>query len=159
MKVNLHTEGITMAYMNQNKKATIAAAVKPILAKYRMKGTLSVRNHSTIVLTLTSGPIDFIGDLAQERQFGYHAAGRVILTHLFKGGNDKMRERYELDVNPYWYQEHYSGESLAFLSEIFPALKGADWYDRSDAQVDYFDTAYYVDVNVGKWNKPYVVTQ
>jgi hypothetical protein len=25
--------------------------------------------------------------------------------------------------------------------------------------VDYFDTAYYVDVNVGKWNKPYVVTQ
>jgi hypothetical protein len=139
-----------MAYMNQNKKATIAAAVKPILAKYRMKGTLSVRNHSTIVLTLTSGPIDFIGDLAQERQFGY------VTTQVDK---DKMRERYELDVNPYWYQEHYSGESLAFLSEIFPALKGADWYDKSDAQVDYFDTAYYVDVNVGKWNKPYILTK
>jgi len=138
-----------MAYMNQSKKADIAAKVKPILAKYRMKGTLSVRNHSTIVLTLTSGPIDFIGDLAPERQFGY------VTTKLDK---DKMRERYELDINPYWYQEHYSGESLAFLSEIIPALKGADWYDRSDAQVDYFDTAYYFDVNVGKWNKPYVLT-
>jgi hypothetical protein len=30
------------------------------------------------------------------------------------------------------------------------ALKSADWYDESDAQTDYFNTAYYVDVNVGK---------
>jgi len=36
-------------------------------------------------------------------------------------------------------------------------MKGADWYDNSDAQTDYFDTAYYVDVNVGKWDKPYIV--
>jgi hypothetical protein len=34
-------------------------------------------------------------------------------------------------------------------------MKSADWYDRSDSQSDYFDTAYYVDVNVGKWDKPY----
>ena len=60
-----------MAYMNQTKKQTIAAKVKPILAKYGMKGSLSVRNHSTIVLKLTAGPIDFIGDLKPQRQFGY----------------------------------------------------------------------------------------
>jgi hypothetical protein len=136
--------------MNQTKKADIAAKVKPILAKYGMKGSLSVRNHSTIVLTLTSGPIDFIGDLNQTRQFGYVTA---------EVDKDKMRERYEIVINPYWYQEHYTGQSLAFLSEIFPALKGADWYDRSDIQTDYFDTAYYVDVNVGKWNKPYILTK
>jgi dipeptide/tripeptide permease len=34
-------------------------------------------------------------------------------------------------------------------------MKSADWYDKSDAQVDYFNTAYYYDVNVGSWNKPY----
>jgi hypothetical protein len=136
--------------MNQTKKATIASKVKPILAKYGMKGTLSVRNHMTICLTLTSGPIDFIGDLNEQKQFGY------VTVQLDK---DKMRERYELDVNPYWFHEHYTGTALAFLSEIFPAMKGADWYDKSDAQVDYFDTAYYVDVNVGKWNKPYTLTK
>lgn len=141
---------MNVAYMNQTKKADIAAKVKPILAKYGMKGSLSVRNHSTIVLTLTSGPIDFIGDLNQTRQFGYVTA---------EVDKDKMRERYEIVINPYWYQEHYTGQSLAFLSEIFPALKGADWYDRSDIQTDYFDTAYYVDVNVGKWNKPYILTK
>ena len=139
-----------MAYMNQSKKAVIASKVKPILAKYGMKGSLSVRNHSTICLTLTSGSIDFIGDLNEQRQVGY------VTTQIDK---DKMRERYEIDINPYWFHEHYTGESLAFLSEIIPAMKGADYYDNSDAQIDYFDTAYYFDVNVGKWNKPYNLTK
>ena len=137
-----------MAYMNQERKAKIAAAVKPILAKYGMKGSLSVRNHMAIVLTLTSGKLDFIGDLQDERQFGY-------VTHQLD--KSKMRENYELSVNPYWYHEHYSGQSLAFLSEVIPALKSADWYDESDAMIDYFNTAYYFDINVGKWNKPYIL--
>ena len=37
-------------------------------------------------------------------------------------------------------------------------MKGNKWYDKSDAMVDYFDTAYYIDINIGKWNKPYVFT-
>jgi hypothetical protein len=139
-----------MAYMNQERKAKVAAKVKPILAKYGMKGSLSVRNHSTIVLKLTSGSIDFIGDLIEQRQFGY-------VSH--KIDKDEMRKRYEISINPYWFQEHYSGESLAFLSEIIPAMKAADWYDNSDAQIDYFDTAYYYDVNVGSWTKPYTLTK
>jgi hypothetical protein len=139
-----------MAYMNQDRKAIISAAVKPILAKYGMKGSLSVRNHMTIVLKLTSGPVDFIGDLSQTRQFGY-----VTVEH----DKDEMRKRYELDINPYWYHEHYTGKSLRFLAEIIPAIKSAGWYDRSDAQVDYFDTAYYFDIRVGKWNKPYVLSK
>jgi hypothetical protein len=139
-----------MAYMNQTKKQTIAAKVKPILAKYGMKGSLSVRNHSTIVLKLTSGPIDFIGDLTTQRQFGYVS---------YELNKDEMRKRYELSINPYWYHEHYTGTALAFLSEIIPAMKSADWYDDSDAQVDYFNTAYYYDVNVGSWNKPYNLTK
>ena len=49
-----------MAYMNQERKATIAKALKPVLAKYKVKGSLRVRNHMSIVLTLKSGSIDFI---------------------------------------------------------------------------------------------------
>ncbi len=112
-----------MAYMNQEKKAKIAARIKPILKKYGMKGSLAVRNHSTIVLNLKSGKIDFGGD--------------------------------NIDVNPYWFHEHFEGKARKFLTEAFAALKSADWYDETNAQIDYFNTAYYVDVNVGKWNKPY----
>jgi len=37
-------------------------------------------------------------------------------------------------------------------------MKGDQWYDNSDAMTDYFDTAYYMDINVGQWDKPYVLT-
>jgi hypothetical protein len=135
--------------MSQEKKQKIAARVKPILKAYNVKGSLRVRNHSTLVLTLRSGTLDFIHDLVDNRM---SLLGEVQLD------KDKLREKYSLDVNPYWFQEHYTGRSLAFLSEVFEAMKSADWYDRTDAQVDYFDTAYYVDVNIGDWNKPYALT-
>ena len=128
-----------MAYMNQEKKAKIAAAIKPILAKYKLKGTLSVSNHMTIVLTLKSGSIDFIGN------FNLTNAS----TPRFQGAEKSIQ------VNTYWYHEHFNGVAKAALAELVPAMKSADWYDRSDSLSDYFDTAYYVDVNVGKWDKPY----
>ena len=135
-----------MAYMNQDRKAQIALKVKPILAKYGLKGTLSVRNHMTVVLTLTQGAVDFIGDMKE--QLPHYGSMQVI-------DKAKMRERYELDVNIYHYDSTYTGAAHGFLSEVIPALRGADWYDRSDIMTDYFDTAYYVDVRVGTWKKPY----
>jgi len=126
-----------MAYFSQDDKKVVAAAVKPILKKYGVKGSLSVRNHSTVVLTLTAGKVDF-----------------------FKDGNiDPENRKWGIDVNPYWFQDHYSGKALKFLAEIIPALKSANWYDDSDIQTDYFNTAYYFDVKVGNWKKPYQVTQ
>jgi hypothetical protein len=121
-----------MAYMNQEKKAKIAATLKPILKKYGIKGSLSVRNHTSIVLTITSGKVDFYKDYGADTKFG-------------------------IQVNPYWYQDHFTGLSKQALSEIIPAMYSADYYDNSDAQVDYFDTAYYISVNIGKWNKQYQV--
>lgn len=121
-----------MAYMNQEKKSKIAATLKPILKKYGVKGTLSVQNHSTITLTITEGKIDFNKDFGGDTRFG-------------------------IQVNPYWYQDHFVGEAKKALSEIIPAMYSADYYDNTDAQIDYFDTAYYVSVNIGKWNKSYKV--
>ena len=124
-----------MAYMNQEMKATIAKNLKPVLKKFGVKGTLSVRNHSTIVLTLKSGKIDFFADY----------------------GDREDARKFGIDVNPYWFHEHFTGKSKQFLTEAFNALKSANWYDESDAQVDYFNTAYYFRINVGKWNKPYIM--
>ena len=61
-----------MAYMNQEKKAKIAARIKPILKKYGMKGSLAVRNHSTIVLNLKSGKTDFGGDNIDVNPYWFH---------------------------------------------------------------------------------------
>lgn len=140
-----------MAYMNQEKKAKIVAAVKPILKKYGVKGTFAVRSHSTICLNIKEGKIDFI-----ENYISTDAA----LPHAGKMPVDQVayvRKNQTLDINPYWFQEHFSGDAKKFLMEVFNGMKSAGWYDKSDAQTDYFDTAYYVDVNVGQWDKPYVL--
>lgn len=128
-----------MAYIDQEKKKKIAPKIKEILKKYNVKGSLSVDNHSTLVLTLSSGSLDFLG-----------AESKIQ-------GNDTQREY--IQVNPYYMEEwcRKAGETKIadFFSEIIPAMKSADWYDRSDLMTDYFDTAYYISINVGKWNNGY----
>jgi hypothetical protein len=136
-----------MAYMNQERKAKITKVLKPILAKYKVKGSLSVRNHSTIVLTLKSGAIDFIGNSNRVCGNDFYQVQRGFKPNTT--GYDQ--------INPYWFQDHYDGLAKAFLTEAMQAMKSADWYDESNAMIDYFNTAYYVDINIGKWDTPYIV--
>ena len=141
-----------MAYMNQETKAKIVAAVKPILKKYGVKATFAVRNNSTICLNVKSGKIDFIENYIKTD------IDKVVANKMSQDQVDYIRKHKTLDINPYWFQEHFSGKAKSFLLEVFSAMKKAgSWYDNSDAQIDYFDTAYYVDVNIGKWNSPYTV--
>jgi hypothetical protein len=60
-------------------------------------------------------------------------------------------------VNPYHYNEHFDGIALAFLEEVMPVMNDGN-YDKSDIQTDYFNVGWYVDVNIGQWNKPYTVS-
>ncbi len=141
-----------MAYMNQDKKAKIAPVVKAILKKYNVKGSLAVRNHSTLVLNVKSGSIDFIENYIftdEAKQYANKMSAEQI---------EYIRSQKALDVNPYWYQEHFSGKSKAFLKEIFTAMNDGNW-DKSDIQSDYFNVGWYVDVNIGQWNKPYIVAK
>lgn len=132
-----------MAYMNQEKKAKIAPIVKAICKKYGVKASLAVRNYSTLVLNIKSGSIDFFDSLNR------------IASKRYNG--DKFSPvKDNLQVNVYWYQENYDGKALEFFSEVIPALNDGN-HDRSDSQSDYFDVGWYVDVNVGAWNKPYVL--
>lgn len=142
-----------MAYVSQEMKKQIATKVKPILEKYGIKGSLSVDNHSTIVLTVKSGKIDFVENLIKTDADSY--SGRKMEASQV----DYVRNKQYIDVNPYWFQEHFSGSAKNFLTEAFRALKSSGWYDNSDAMVDHFDIAYYVDVKIGKWNKPYLLTK
>jgi len=134
-----------MAYMNQEKKKALAPAIKAVLKKHGYKGSIAVNNHSTLVVNIKEGTADFIGmanarnrEIAERRNQTYYA-------------NDGY-----VQVNPY-YPDMY-GEAEQFIEELVQAMKGTMWYDNSDAMIDYFDTAYYIDINVGQWNKPYVCT-
>jgi hypothetical protein len=136
-----------MAYMSQEKKAMIAPVVKAILKKYKVKGTLAVRNHSTLVLNIKSGSIDFIDN--------YNNTVSNTSRYLASPENFRKAEG-SIQVNPYWYHEHFKGTALNFLQEIITAMNNGN-HDNSDIQSDYFDVGWYVDVNIGQWDKSYMV--
>jgi len=58
-------------------------------------------------------------------------------------------------VNVYHIDSHYEGKAKNFLTELLAAMKGPDWFDKSDIMTDYFHVSHYCDINIGKWNKPY----
>ena len=131
-----------MAYMNQERKAKIAAKVKPILKKYGVKATLSTDSNS-LSLNIKSATIDFIADYNKTV---------AALPGGFRNGDPAEKS---IQVNTYWFQEHFSGKAKKFLAEALKALNEGN-HDRSDSQTDYFDVGWYVHVNIGKWNKPFV---
>jgi hypothetical protein len=118
-----------MAYYNQEMKQAIAPRIRELLKEYKVKGTLSVRNHSTIVLTLKSGAVDF-------------------------GQNENKYNPGYLDVNVYYIDDRYNPTAKKFLRRALEIMMEGNW-DNSDIQTDYFDKGWYVDINVGKWDKPY----
>ena len=117
------------------------------MKKYNLKGTLAVRHHSTLVLNIKSGSIDFIENYNNT----------VSNTSRYLANPDNFRKAEgSIDVNPYWYHDHFEGNALSFLQEIMAAMNVGN-HNNSDIQSDYFDVGWYVDVNIGQWNKPYVV--
>ena len=117
-----------MAYVSQKDKAKLAPEIKKVLSKYGMKGSISIRHHSSLVVTLQSGSIDF-GEYT-------HGDGYI-------------------QVNTYHIDSHYKGKAKAFLTELLAAMKGPDYFNNDDAMTDYFHRSHYTDINVGRWNKPY----
>jgi len=116
-----------MAYMNQERKAQLAPAIRAVLNKYKMKGTISVQHHSSLVVTIKSGVIDF-----------------------------EMADEQYIQVNEYWINEHYTGVARDFLTELLQAMKGPDYFCEDDSMTDYFHRSHYIDINIGKWDRPYV---
>jgi len=131
-----------MAFMSQERKKKLAPAIKAVLKKYGYKGTIGVCNHSSLVVNIKEGVADFIGmanaknkEISERRNQPYYPNNGYV------------------QVNTY-YPEHY-GEAAPFLEELIAAMKGTSWYNNSDIQTDYFDIAWYIDINVGRWDKPY----
>tara|TARA_B110000211_G_C13839386_1_gene447184 strand:+ start:163 stop:747 length:585 start_codon:yes stop_codon:yes gene_type:complete len=121
-----------MAYVSQADKAKLAPQIKKVLSKYGMKGSISIRHHSSLVVTLQSGAIDF---------------------------KDYTHGDGYIQVNTYWIDDHYQGKAKAFLTELLAAMKGPNYFCEDDIQSDYFSRSHYTDINVGKWNKPYFLQE
>jgi hypothetical protein len=92
-----------MAYMNQTMKSQIAPAIKAICKKYNVKASLSIKHHSSLNLTISSGSIDFIDN--------YNAVAKLDYT----GRTDTIDRGY-MSINQYHLDSHFTGTALACLT-------------------------------------------
>tara|TARA_R110000787_G_scaffold74973_4_gene166322 strand:+ start:2223 stop:2627 length:405 start_codon:yes stop_codon:yes gene_type:complete len=118
-----------MAYVSTEEKKELSVGIKKVLKKYGMKGSIARGStKSTIVVNVKSGPIDF------------------------------NMERMHEDVNVYHIDRDYKGTAKNFLTELLSAMKGENYYNKDDWQVDHFDRSHYTDINIGRYDKPYIRT-
>jgi hypothetical protein len=118
-----------MAYISQDRKKELTPAIKAVLKKYSLKGSISVDNYSSLIVTISSGDIDFLKDSG----------------------------RGHISVNTYWIEDHFTGIAKDCLLELKAAMMTGN-HDNSDIMTDYFDVGWYIDIKIGKWNKPYHYT-
>lgn len=136
-----------MAYVSQEVITKARAALKALNKEYGVKATLSGKGDSTLYLTIAEGKIDFVGNFcenvtAKRRQ---HDTQQVI---------DWVIKEQNISVNQYYLDSSFSGVALEYLEKAKEIMYAEHW-DKSDVQTDYFHCAYYVNINIGRWNKPY----
>jgi len=144
-----------MAYINQEMKRELTPGIKNVLKKYGCKGSISTPNRTTLCVTISQGPIDFIGKANKEGKEYSEWTGRTF--HPIEGSYQE---------NPYRYSDPVGGPAAGdysdkfqivdlFLDELRDAMRGTLYYNNDDIMSDYFDSAYFMSINIGKWNKPY----
>jgi len=126
-----------MAYINAEDVKAIRNELKATFPKFKFG--VKKQDFHKVSVTIKEGPTDF-SDCFRDDD------GYAQINH---------------------YHTHMYGEHKDFFDAIHKIIKTAPikgegywknkgWYDNSDSMIDYFDTAYYISMNVGSWNVPYV---
>ncbi len=131
-----------MAYMNQERKAKLAANLKKVMPQ-GWRYSVAVRNHSTLVLTISSAPFDLLGEWL-----------RVVNQRRARNGDEPISRTGDTNLNEHHLESQFEGDLLDTMRAIHLALNDGNW-NKSDVQSDYFNVGWYVDVNIGRWDKPF----
>ncbi len=115
-----------MAYLSKTQVKETRDALKVAFPDFKFMVRKSHAGGSSINVSIMSGPVDF-GDLDMPKA-----------------------------INSYHIGSFFEGQQVKFLEAVTKVIKygtSRQWYDNSDAMTDYFDTAFYLDVELGRWNK------
>ncbi|MDB2315461.1 hypothetical protein N9V27_00640 [bacterium] len=132
-----------MAYLSAKDTQAIRKELKVQFPEFRFN--VSKRSGGACVVTITSGPTDF-SDIYRQDAYGDDGYCQVNVYHI-KGDNYNKHTEFLADVLNVIKTAPAKGEGFH---------KGRGWFDESDSMSDYFHTAFYIDLNIGQYSKPYV---
>ena len=135
-----------MAYIDTKDVKAIREALKAEFGK-DFKFSVTREHFSSVRISVMSGVENFY-DGSMDSTDKY--SGRI---NTFTG-NEQINH----------YHLHFYGKHEALFTKISeiahtaPGLAGGKkYFCEDDAMTDYFSRAYYVSINVGKWDKPYEI--
>jgi hypothetical protein len=167
-----------MAYINKEDTAKARKIVNEIGKKYGFKLSTTMKNNSKLNISLISGSIITLDDLEIKgwmRSFiDNHGLGNFEYEDL-----EEFAKWYSLYLSGADYHREWSGYSrisdlvlngtgsislfrkdsdfYKLSEEIEREVKKAlNYYNNDDTMTDYFDSAFYYEFSVGKWDKPYI---
>ena len=121
-----------MSYISTEDVKKIRVALKNEFGKKLKFGVRKSSGGHSVGVTIKSGTVDF-SDIMRNNNF-YD----------------------QVQVNQYHLQNYGVHKSLfEKIVEIIKTAPSKEWYNNSDPMIDYFDVAFYFDLNVGDWNNPY----
>lgn len=138
-----------MAYINAQEVKAIRNELKAQFPEFKF-GVRKGSGSLSVDVSIKSGPVDFIENYNE-------------VTGNKEG---RLAEGY-LQVNQYWFQEHFDGAAKKMIEQVLRIIKiapgtipgGRRWFDESDAMTDYFHTAYYIHLQIGDWDQPYALVK
>ena len=132
-----------MAYVNKKDIQDIRAALKKAYPGFKLSVSKNTYS-STVQIKILSGPLNFWN---------------------LKEYSNNLYENDNFNLNGYrinHYHLHFYKEFEIFFSDMIKIIKTSaidnKWYDNSNPMTDYFDTAFYISIQIGDSLKPYILT-
>ncbi len=123
-----------MAYINQDKKKTIAKALKQAFPSLKM--SLSIKNYSKLTVKVSSNEI--FNQALQERKERWEKS--EYCQEMGLPFNEAVFLKTGIELQ---HCNSGLGESLRNV-----IIKAGEWFLDSDSQTDYFRTAFFFDIEV-----------
>lgn len=117
-----------MAYISAQDVKKIRVALKAAFPEFKFGVRKSIGG---VDVTVVSGPLDLFEDC-------YHGEGYGEINHYHLGN--------------YTNSDFYKA-----IDFIIRNAGKQYYYNNSDTKIDYFDVAFYYNIDVGSWSKPYEI--
>ena len=133
-----------MAYISTEEVAAIRKQLKAEMPEYKF--SVKKHHHSSVTVAFMKGP-EWEEFQTRDRYTGEYTTATM--------------DDHE-QLNHVWAEDFYGEKNAAIIKKVEKIIKtapvkagGREWYDDSDAMTDYFDTAFYMSIHIGQWDKPY----
>ena len=140
-----------MAYITKEQVQEKNKKLKELNKKYGVRGIFSGSNSSSLALTVHEGSLDFV-------KWYVDSLVKVKDWHINPQSLEQITEDVEktgnFSVSEYNLPDYLASPCLDYLQNALEIMLEG-YHNNSDVMSDYFDCAWYMTIQVGKWNKPY----